>query len=311
MGKKIGSTGPVPCDVMVVAERPGLEESKRGIVLCGPSGQELDRYLRNEAGIDRARVYCTNLVRDFRGGENPEEWEVARDWPLLVQEVQLVHPKFVLALGLWSARALLGLDIELDWANGLHFPLKWECCHFTVMPVIHTAAGLHQPNLAGKIAYGFRQFGALLRGDALPTGHWRDDIKTAYSESKRKHWDVTCLSGVDTEGSVDNPWCVSCSLVAGHGVVFRASVEFSGRMVLHNAIHDLPVLDALGVKYGPITDTMLMAALLGTEPLGLKALARRHCGMVSLEYSDIVRDARREKALEYLGKVLGRIEVKP
>ena len=305
MAKVINNTGPVPCDVLVVAERPGIEEARRGTVLCGPSGQELDRYLLNESGIDRAySVRCTNLVRDYRDGDNPEEWEVARDWPRLVEEIQRVRPRYVMALGLWSARALLGHDIELDWANGLHFPLKWECCEFTVMPVIHTAAGLHQPNVGGKIAHGFRQFGKLLRGETLPTGHWRDCYPDPLYAADGSII-VPGRAGVDTEGSVEHPWCVSYSDLPGRaGVVGNGTVELKGLSILHNAIHDLPVMDSLGVQYGAITDTMLMAALLGTEPLGLKALARRYCGMRMREYSDVVREARREKALEYLGKVL-------
>lgn len=184
MAKIIHNTGPWPCDVLIVAERPGIEEARRGTVLCGPSGQELDRYLLNECGIDRATVRCCNLVCDYRDGENPDESEVVRDWPLVVEEVQRTQPKYVMALGSWSTRAFLGYGFELDWCNGLHFPLQWECCKFTVMPVIHTAAGLHQPNIAGKIAHGFRQFGALIRGETLPTGHLRDNIPSpTYKEA--------------------------------------------------------------------------------------------------------------------------------
>lgn len=302
MAKKIGSTGPVPCDVLVVAERPGIEEARRGSVLCGPSGQELDRYLLNESGISRYdSVRCTNLVRDYRDGENPEEWEVARDWPMLIGEIQRVRPKYVMALGAWSARALLGHDIELDWANGLHFPLHWECCEFTVMPVIHTAAGLHQPNIAGKIAHGFRNFGKLIRGEKLPTGHWHN---TPTNSCQIKGGFVYAEAGVDTEGSVDKPWCLSFSTEPGGAFVSKEPVRFDGTVVLHNAIHDLPVLAAMGTVPTKIVDTMLMAALIGTEPLGLKPLARRHCGMVLREYDDVVRAARREKAIEYLGRVL-------
>lgn len=118
------------------------------------------------------------------------------------------------------------------------------------------------------------------------------------------------IVAVDTEGSVERPWSVQFCDTPGEAWVLlaanvkSASVSPDTLIVGHNLIHDLPVLDSLGVKYGPITDTMLMAALLGTEPLGLKALARRHCGMRMAEYNDIVLEARREKALEYLGKVL-------
>lgn len=311
MGKQIKATGPVPATVMCVAERPGKEEAHRGVVLCGPSGKELDRYLLTEAGVDRANVHCRNVVTDYRDGANPEEWEVQRDWHLTVEAIQTVKPRYVLALGLWSARAFLGHDIEMDWCNGLHFPLRWNCHQFTVMPVIHCAAGLHQPSAQVRIAHGFRQFGALIHGRPLPTGHLAPLSQCSYSDS------VITIAGadviaMDTEGTVARPWGLSYSVRAG-----VASVQHRRRhrdwncvglhnatVVLHGAMHDLPVLRRLGVRPQRWECTLLKAALLGTEPHGLKALARRWCGLKMRDYSDVVAEARRDKALEYLDRVV-------
>lgn len=307
MAKEIKSTGPIPCPIMLVAERPGREEQSRGRVLVGPSGQETDRYLWINSGIKRDEVYATNLVKDYRDGENPEQWEIDRDLPLLDAELQRVRPKFIGLVGFHSAHTLLGRgvhDIQMEWSHGLCF---WWNKSRLFMPILHPAHGLHRPSEQGKIAWDFTQFGKMVRGEKLPNGHLAKEIETNYGKAVHNGMPIRAYSkaGVDTEGSVEHPWGFSYSGDAGFGrVVCEPSDWTFDDAVLHNGIHDLPILKKLEVRVEKFTDTMLMAALLGTEPLGLKALARRHCGMVMNDYQTVIAPAKREKALDYLARVL-------
>jgi uracil-DNA glycosylase family 4 len=328
MPKIIHSTGPVPCQYALIAERPGKVEAKIGRVLCGPSGEECDRYLLNNAGIPRHAIFCSNVVRDYRDDAPPSEDEIRRDTVELERELKAVQPQYILAMGLYSARWFLGPDVELEWCNGLVFPFvfPWNpIMQVYIMPVFHAAAGLHQPSIAAKVAWGFEQFGKLCHGEEMPTGHlldldtspryfdWTDNGIHPMGESKVKfelenHFGEVAI---DTEGSVEHPWCLSASIEPGHAWVLRrhraAEVQQylgDATVVGHNLIHDLPVLAAMGVVPEKFTDTHLMAALLGVEPQGLKPLVRRHCGLRLREYDDVVREARRQKALEYLGTVL-------
>lgn len=314
MARRIESTGPVPCPYMLIAERPGIEEAHRGRVLCGPSGQELDRYLLYNAGIHRERVYCTNLVKDYRDGENPERWEVERDRPELMNEIARVRPQYIGLMGLWSARTFLGPALDMEWAHGLAFPLVYAARF--CMPLYHTAAGLHQPATAAKIAYDFTQFGCLCKEQ--PVRMYREDMgRVSYSEDMLTLADTVAM---DTEGSVERPWCVSYSVRARVASVQRRGHPHrkwncenmhKAKVVLHNAIADLPVLERMGIRPRRFTDTMQIAALLGVEPLSLKSLARRHCGMAMQEYSDIVAPAQQELALAYLEQVLELAETIP
>jgi DNA polymerase-1 len=74
--------------------------------------------------------------------------------------------------------------------------------------------------------------------------------------------------------------------------------------VVHNALYDLPVLAAMGIRPRKVACSMVMAYLLQDEPQGLKPLAFRHCGMEMDSYSDMVGGATREKAIAYLEKVM-------
>src|SRR5262245_37151311 len=51
--------------LMLVGEQPGDQEDLAGHPFVGPAGKILDRAL-SEAGIDRAAVYVTNVVKHFK-----------------------------------------------------------------------------------------------------------------------------------------------------------------------------------------------------------------------------------------------------
>jgi hypothetical protein len=118
---------------------------------------------------------------------------------------------------------------------------------------------------------------------------------------------------VDTEGWYYNPWGLSFTLRPGQGfVIHRTSktairafvkcIQAGFTVVLHNSLHDIEVLAALGLEPGtyPFIDTMVRAYQLCVEPQGLKPLARRHCGAHQDEYEEVLADAELEKAMTYL-----------
>src|ERR1700748_1825142 len=107
--------GKAPCGLMLVGEAPGDSEDLKGHPFVGPAGAMLDRALE-EAGMDRSAAYVTNGVKHFkfapRGKRRlhvkPSVDEIhACNW-WLKEELRLVSPKLVIALGATAARALLG-----------------------------------------------------------------------------------------------------------------------------------------------------------------------------------------------------------
>jgi DNA polymerase len=91
----------------------------------------LDRALE-EAGMDRKSVYVTNAVKHFkfepRGKRrlhvkpSAGEIEACKWW--LEQEMRLVSPKLVIALGATAARALLGRVVTIAQTRGSALPLS-------------------------------------------------------------------------------------------------------------------------------------------------------------------------------------------
>jgi DNA polymerase len=101
---------------MFVGEQPGDQEDLAGQAFVGPAGKLLDQALQ-EAGVDRARAYVTNAVKHFkfeprgkrRLHKSPNAGEIiaCRWW--LDQELSLVRPKLVVALGASALFSLTGL----------------------------------------------------------------------------------------------------------------------------------------------------------------------------------------------------------
>lgn len=307
MPRRVRSTGPTPASVLLIGERAGKVEAQKGYCFCGPSGLELDRYLFVNSGLSRADIHVMNLVPTY-AEHLPTEEEIDEYWDSTMAEVAAVNPDFVGLVGYHSAKAGLLQFVDMETHHGLCFPSDKRSC--LVMPLYHPAAGLHQPRYAAQIAWDFGQFGAMVRGEEMPMGHLQDEYPNpTYTEIGALGLgpivEITHDVAIDTEGSPEHPWCLSASMTPGDSFIQRQGpLQLRGLTILHHAIHDLQVLEAMGVSVGTFTDTMLMASLLGTEPLGLKSLARRLCGMTMSDYSDVIAPAEREKALDYLAKVL-------
>jgi uracil-DNA glycosylase len=148
--------GKAPSALMLVGEAPGDSEDLQGHPFVGPAGAMLDRALQ-EAGMDRTSVYVTNAVKHFkfepRGKRRlhvkPSADEIhACNW-WLAEELRLVSPKLVIALGATAARALLGRVVTIAQTRGSALRLS-ETTHLWV--TIHPSFLLRIPDEAKKRA---------------------------------------------------------------------------------------------------------------------------------------------------------------
>lgn len=107
------SSGSPRADIMMVTDAPGLYEEKQGVPLAGPSGQKLDAMLK-AMGLSRSDIYLTHLVkyrpalpRQLTNNRPPTDREIEVSLPILREEIMLVRPKVVVALGAIAARGIL------------------------------------------------------------------------------------------------------------------------------------------------------------------------------------------------------------
>lgn len=158
--------GPAKATMMFVGEQPGDVEDRQGAPFVGPAGRLLREALQ-EVGIDPDDVYLTNAVKHFKWKErgkrrlherpNYEEMMACRMW--LEEEIALVKPKAIVALGATAANALLGPKVRVmrDRAKPLPSPLAE-----LVTVTVHPSSILRAPDSAARAA-ARQQFVADLR----------------------------------------------------------------------------------------------------------------------------------------------------
>ena len=109
---------------MIVGEAPGEQEDARGEPFVGAAGQLLDNMLR-AVGLTRAegpadrQVFITNTLKCRPPqNRNPEPRELASCAPYLRQQIALVKPRMLLAMGRFAVQQLLGSTEALGKLRG-------------------------------------------------------------------------------------------------------------------------------------------------------------------------------------------------
>jgi uracil-DNA glycosylase family 4 len=313
--RRVPPSGPENARVLLIGEKPGREEAQRGRPFIGISGRWMDVFL-DAANVPRDTVRVTNLVWEFTEYTKPTAEEIARDHDDLVAEILSCNPEIIGLVGGWSVEHILMCDPEMEKCHGV--PMRVPSLFgdelpreggWVVIPILHPAGAVHSPESSPKILDDFLQLGRLLDGEIVVQepdpylGH--EDYREFYGDEKT----INDVAACDTEGSMRNPWCATISTQPGAGLLFKPgqSINFRNKVYLHNSLHDLGVLRSMGIELADdqFVDTMLLAYNLCIEPQGLKALAYRHCRAHQDDYADIIREASRDKAMEYLSSVLG------
>jgi DNA polymerase len=151
--------GPARASLMIVGEQPGDVEDTEGEPFVGPAGRLLDRALE-EAGIDRASAYLTNVVKHFahhlvgkrRIHDTPKAGQVAACAPWLRTELELVRPTGVVLLGATAAKAVHGPSFKVTEVRGqrLEWPERYDVDPppAWVLATIHPSAVLRSEDRA-------------------------------------------------------------------------------------------------------------------------------------------------------------------
>ncbi|MBB5351922.1 DNA polymerase [Haloferula luteola] len=109
------SVGNPDADLMLVGEAPGYQEEREQEPFVGPAGQKLNEILK-AMGLSREAAYISNIVkfrpsmeRQTTNNRKPTVEEMAACMPFVREEVRIVRPKCIVALGATAAEGLLGL----------------------------------------------------------------------------------------------------------------------------------------------------------------------------------------------------------
>ena len=144
-------------DLLILGEQPGDHEDRAGRPFVGPAGRLLDAALA-EVGIDRRRVYVTNVVKHFkhrvvgkrRIHEKPDAAEILACAPWLDAEIARVGPRVILALGATAAQRLLGRAFRVTRSRGELVPSPHA--RLGVVATVHPSSILRLPDQESREA---------------------------------------------------------------------------------------------------------------------------------------------------------------
>lgn len=117
--KFVYGIGNPKADVMFVGEAPGRDEDLKGEPFVGRAGQLLDKIL---AAIEFSRdnqVYIANILKCRPpNNRDPQPDEMATCMPYLREQIRLIRPKIICALGRIAAQGLLDTTTPLGRLRG-------------------------------------------------------------------------------------------------------------------------------------------------------------------------------------------------
>jgi len=133
--------GNIEAELMFVGEAPGADEDEQGEPFVGRAGELLTRIIQT-MGLARDKVYIANILKcrpdtpgQGTGNRKPTPEEMRTCIPYLHEQIDLIRPKVLVALGGTAVEGLLGKTSGITKLRG-----HWQTYRGTpLMPTYHPA----------------------------------------------------------------------------------------------------------------------------------------------------------------------------
>ena len=136
-------------DWLVIGEAPGADEDKQGEPFVGRAGKLLNSMLL-AMGLPREQVFIANILKCRPpNNRDPEPEEVVACESYLRQQIELIKPKIILAVGRIAAQNLLKLDTPIGKMRGNQY--QYPESKLPVVVTYHPAYLLRSPREKRKV----------------------------------------------------------------------------------------------------------------------------------------------------------------
>jgi DNA polymerase len=144
--------GSMDAQLMFVGEAPGADEDQQGEPFVGKAGQLLTKIIQT-MGFQRGDVYIANILKcrpdtpgQSAGNRKPTSEEMSTCIPYLHEQIDLIRPKVLVALGATAVEGLLGKTVGITKLRG-----NWQTYRgIPLMPTYHPAYLLRNQALSEK-----------------------------------------------------------------------------------------------------------------------------------------------------------------
>lgn len=121
-------------DLMFIGEAPGADEDRQGEPFVGRAGQLLTKIIE-AMGFKRSDVYIANILKcrpdmppGSYGNRKPTSSEMQTCLPYLEEQIDIIQPKVMVALGATAVEGLLGTggamrELRGHWHSYQNIPL--------------------------------------------------------------------------------------------------------------------------------------------------------------------------------------------
>lgn len=135
-------------ELMFIGEAPGADEDAQGEPFVGRAGELLTRIIA-AMGLARSDVYIANILKcrpdtpsQTSGNRKPTTTEMQTCLPYLLEQIDLIRPRVLVALGATAVEGLFGKPVSITKLRG-----QWQTFRGTpVMPTYHPAYVLRNPS---------------------------------------------------------------------------------------------------------------------------------------------------------------------
>lgn len=119
--KTVFSRGHWNAKLMIIGEAPGFYEDKQGLPFVGKAGELLNKMLYS-IGMNEDEVYIANVLKCRPpNNRDPQNDEIAQCSTYLAQQIELIKPNLILALGRFSGQFLLNKPLPLNQLRGAFY----------------------------------------------------------------------------------------------------------------------------------------------------------------------------------------------
>lgn len=151
-------------DLLFIGEAPGANEDLQGEPFVGRAGMLLNAMLR-AISLDRSNVYIANVLKCRPpNNRDPSPQEVSICTPYLQQQITLIKPKLIVAVGRIAAQFLLKTDDSMANLRGRQHYYDCGAEKIPLMVTYHPAYLLRSPREKSKAYTDFLAIRSALRG---------------------------------------------------------------------------------------------------------------------------------------------------
>ena len=145
-------SGAIDAELMFVGEAPSEEDDRKGEPFVDAAGQLLTKIIET-MGFKRSDVYIATVVKchpdvpaGATGNKKPKPEEIKACFPYLVEQIEMIRPKLLVALGATAMEALTGNKEMIGHLRGHWHEFKG----IPLMPTYHPAYLQHKQALSEK-----------------------------------------------------------------------------------------------------------------------------------------------------------------